>query len=360
MIIECPECGARNSTDKPLESGGRYRCGKCGTLLVFTQTGTFTKVPLDKTHLKANVKSKGKSRRLGCFGLIAVSIIIIVAINLFSSDDNAQQTSPTPTSNETQTINENPRHIYEDGAELVGGDGKPIELINNPKSINPTYAELIDFIKEDGSDRTIYEEGIEFAGRIAAGYVCADYAEDVHNNAEVEGIKAAWVSIDLYGEEIGHACNAFQTIDRGLVYIDCTGGTLSERLRFPLGNYSGNTQTSTSWDSIAYAEIGKEYGRIDIDKAESPLYSFYEEYKRKLYECQNLLSDYNEQVMQYNQEIEGKIYYIGTPEYAEIEAWEARIDNLRQLIDELQEEIGESWFESTGIVEDIHIHWGNN
>lgn len=355
MIIECPECGARNSTDKPLESGQRYRCGKCGTLLVYTQTGFFVKVPLNKTRLKA---SKGTNRNrgwLGCLGLIVVVIIIAVVINLPSSDDNTQQTSPTPTSNETQTINETPQHIYEDGAILVGADGEPIELINNSDATNPTYAELVAFINEDTTDTKPYLDSKSVLGR-----VCADFAEDVHNNAEVEGIKAAWVSIDLYGDEIGHACNAFQTIDRGLIYIDCTGGTLSERLRFSLGNSSGNTQTSTSWDSIAYVEIGKEYGRIDIYKAESPLYSFYEEYKRKLYECQNMLSDYNEQVLQYNQEIEGKVYYIGTPEYAEIEAWEARIDNLRQVIDELQEEIGESWFESMGIVEDIHIHWGNN
>ena len=125
MIIECPECGARNSTDKPLESGRRYRCGKCGALLVHTQTGVFVKVPLDKTLLKV---SKGTNRNrgwLGCLGLIVVVIIIAVVINLPSSDDNTQQTSPTPTSNETQTINEAPRHIYEDGAIQVGADGEP-------------------------------------------------------------------------------------------------------------------------------------------------------------------------------------------------------------------------------------------
>jgi DNA-directed RNA polymerase subunit RPC12/RpoP len=38
MIIECTECGTKNTTDKPLQPGRRYRCGKCGTLITFTQT----------------------------------------------------------------------------------------------------------------------------------------------------------------------------------------------------------------------------------------------------------------------------------------------------------------------------------
>jgi hypothetical protein len=64
-------------------------------------------------------------------------------------------------------------------------------------------------------------------------HVCADFAERLHNNAELAGIRCAYVSITLveypdpynYGisSSTGHACNAFQTTDRGLVYIDCTG-----------------------------------------------------------------------------------------------------------------------------------------
>jgi len=53
------------------------------------------------------------------------------------------------------TITENPRYIYENGAIMVGGDGEPIELINNPNATNPTYAELVAFIKEDSTDEHI-------------------------------------------------------------------------------------------------------------------------------------------------------------------------------------------------------------
>ena len=37
MIIECPECGMKNITDKPPQPGKRYRCGKCGAVITFLQ-----------------------------------------------------------------------------------------------------------------------------------------------------------------------------------------------------------------------------------------------------------------------------------------------------------------------------------
>ncbi|MBA7477747.1 hypothetical protein ES707_13161 [subsurface metagenome] len=37
MIIECPECGTKNTTDKPTQPGKRYHCGKCGAEITFLQ-----------------------------------------------------------------------------------------------------------------------------------------------------------------------------------------------------------------------------------------------------------------------------------------------------------------------------------
>ena len=53
----------------------------------------------------------------------------------------------------------NPRYIYENGAVQIGGDGEPIELINNPDSTSPTYAELIAFVIADSTDTNAYLEG---------------------------------------------------------------------------------------------------------------------------------------------------------------------------------------------------------
>jgi hypothetical protein len=38
MIIECPECGAKNQVIQPLQPGKEHRCGKCGAVITFLQT----------------------------------------------------------------------------------------------------------------------------------------------------------------------------------------------------------------------------------------------------------------------------------------------------------------------------------
>ena len=134
--------------------------------------------------------------------------------------------------------------------------GNFIVLINNENSANPSYSQMVSFLKRDKTDEFSYTYSIT-PGRSYYGtaeshvdleriqniidgtaqptnpHVCADFAERLHNDAEMAGIRCAYVSITLTGytdtyhygipSNTGHACNAFQTTDRGLVYIDCTG-----------------------------------------------------------------------------------------------------------------------------------------
>ncbi len=98
----------------------------------------------------------------------------------------------------------------------VGADGHTITLENNLSARNPTYQQLLAFLESDITDTVEYDDST---------FVCADYAEKVHNNAEAAGISCAWVAVDFDG--VGgndHACNAFNTVDKGLVYVDCTQG----------------------------------------------------------------------------------------------------------------------------------------
>jgi hypothetical protein len=255
------------------------------------------------------------------------------------------------------TPTENTRYIYENGAVLIGGDDEPIELINNPDASNPTYAQLIEFIMGDDTDKNDYVE------KGSARYICADFAEDIHNNAEAMGIRAAWVSLDFEGSDKGHAINAFNTSDKGMVYIDCTGGEGNPAYISQIAGYLElplllSNSKCDSYDCVAYVEIGEEYGAILLDYAKSVDYSFYEEYKGKKQEYEILLSDYNYEVEQYNEEISGKVYYEGSPELIRIKAWEASLEDKRREIDELANELGDCWFEPMGIVEDVHIYWG--
>jgi hypothetical protein len=226
---------------------------------------------------------------------------------------------------------------------------------------------LVDFISEDPTDEGAYIRLDSNSSYAFLGRTCGDFAEMVHNNAESAGIRAALVTIDFEGQGPGHALNAFETTDKGLVYIDCTGQDLGSwlvehnvKIDKTTGEVIFEEQGIGSWDKVAYVEIGKEYGLIPLDQAESLSYSFYEEYKWKWQNYERLLNDYNDEVARYNQEISGKIYYEGTPELASIEAWEATLRQQEQELNELKSELGDFRFEPLGIVEDINIYWGNS
>ena len=122
--------------------------------------------------------------------------------------------------------------------------GDFIVLINNKNAIDPTYTQLISFLESDTTDEYPYittNKTLGFYSGTAESHVdlarvqkiingtaqpgdpdiCADFAERLHNDAEMDGIRCAYVSLEL--SIGGHAIDAFQTTDRGLIYIDDTG-----------------------------------------------------------------------------------------------------------------------------------------
>ena len=77
------------------------------------------------------------------------------------------------------------------------------------KTHNPTYKELMSFLASDNTDAHPYIDG---------QYVCFDFAADLNNNADAAGVQAAYVR--LRSTDWGHAVVAFNTVDRGLVFIE--------------------------------------------------------------------------------------------------------------------------------------------
>lgn len=141
-------------------------------------------------------------------------------------------------------------------AGYLGGDGcyddtgHFIVLINNENAVNPSYSELVSFLQQDKTDEFPYtyvinppgvycgtpeshvdlkhiQDIIDGTAQPGNPDVCADFAERLHNDAEMAGIRCAYVSVTLDGS-VGHACDAFQTTDRGLIYIDDTGALANE------------------------------------------------------------------------------------------------------------------------------------
>ncbi|MFH2112302.1 MAG: hypothetical protein ABIJ47_13705 [Candidatus Bathyarchaeota archaeon] len=134
--------------------------------------------------------------------------------------------------------------------------GRFVVLINNKDAVDPTYSQLVDFLKTDKTDEYPYVRVVTTSGsyygsaesNVDISYleaiingtkqpdpprICADFAETLHNNAERAGFRCAYVSIKLSGysdpynysisSDTGHALVAFNTTDKGLIYIDSTG-----------------------------------------------------------------------------------------------------------------------------------------
>ncbi len=118
---------------------------------------------------------------------------------------------------------------YLEGSKMVDGESRDIVLIGNPNATNPTWAELMAFLSTDDTCKQTY---------IDPSFVCSNFTEMLYYHAEKAGIKAGYVNINFgsfsicaYDFTTGcnaciggfHACNAFNTTDRGLVFIDDTG-----------------------------------------------------------------------------------------------------------------------------------------
>ncbi len=238
--------------------------------------------------------------------------------------------------------------IYtKDGKIECGGNGEAIILKNNPDATDTTFDEMVAFIKADRTDSRDYIED---------AYVCSDFAEDVHNNAEAAGIRAGWVSITFAGTEEGHALNSFETTDRGLVYIDCTGSGSGD---------SGSEKQGR--DAVAYIEAGKKYGILDIDLVVSspyeyyPLqYDFYADCEGEWLEYQTMTELYNNEVDRYNSEVGDRVFVIGSPEEKRISAWKEELEQQAKVLENLGNKLGNHWCESEFseyIIKDVLIHW---
>ena len=88
-------------------------------------------------------------------------------------------------------------------------------LMENPDAVDPTYAEVIAFMRTDDTVKNKY---------VLPTFTCADFATELQNHAEEHGLKCGYASLKFVGKSDGHAIDVFSTIDRGLVYVDTTGG----------------------------------------------------------------------------------------------------------------------------------------
>jgi hypothetical protein len=203
----------------------------------------------------------------------------------------------------------------------VGGNGSPIRLQENPQAVDVTWEQVKQFVMNDDTNSHIY---------ITGSFVCADFAAMLYNRAEAAGIKTAYVSVD-FTEGPGHALDVFNTTDRGLVYIDCTGPGFQAPT---FGQSLDGQNLYAEYDKVAYIEVGQPYGLISLDKATSFDYAFYEQWTQQW-------ADYEAKVNLYN---------TGTLSFKERQV-------LRSQIEALQAILGSYRWEPLGIVARVDVHW---
>ncbi|NOQ37616.1 hypothetical protein GQ472_01890 [archaeon] len=81
---------------------------------------------------------------------------------------------------------------------------------------SPTYADVIEFIDADDTDRLSY---------VLHDHDCTQFSNTVIRNALTSGLFACAVDISLDSDadgivDMGHAIVAFNTVDRGIIYIE--------------------------------------------------------------------------------------------------------------------------------------------
>ncbi|MCX8155722.1 MAG: hypothetical protein N3J91_04620 [Verrucomicrobiae bacterium] len=137
---------------------------------------------------------------------------------------------------------ESPWLISRQGWRLVDAQGQPVTLRNNPQARDVPFQQVLAFVQSNQVNQLPYRTG-QFA--------CTEFAVALHNAAEAAGIRCALVGV-RFQRGPGHALNAFQTTDKGLVYIDCTG--------------SPNPPADPArFDTIGYLKLGQPYGRLPLE-----------------------------------------------------------------------------------------------
>jgi len=245
-----------------------------------------------------------------------------------------------------------------------GTYGFRVTLENNPNAKDPTWDQVISFLKTDNTDEMEY---------VASDFMCGSFAQEVHNNAEKAGIRAAFVGIDLAGERIGHAVNAFNTTDRGLVFTDSTGQTAQEYELALLKLEASEDSSGGSdpgGDRMAYVQQGRELGFISLNVNPSPEYAYYENYSIKSRDFEAKLTDFNNKVQSYNADVQdfnrwvgGTTFIAGSSEARRAGEWKNQLKMSLYLLkseeadlDREKAELGPIW-EPMGTVSNIDIRW---
>ncbi len=119
------------------------------------------------------------------------------------------------TSHSTNMSDADPIIKYSAISDKENALGQHPVLLENSTAHDPSYGELLNFLKNDDTVKNKY---------VSPNFTCADFAQELQNHAESDGIRCGFAGISFLNSKYGHAMDVFDTTDKGLVYVDTTSG----------------------------------------------------------------------------------------------------------------------------------------
>jgi hypothetical protein len=105
--------------------------------------------------------------------------------------------------------------INNNGEYLANPNHEKMEIHNNKYAKDPTFAEVIKILKKTTIDENEYSHT----------YYCTEFAADLHDISENKyKKKCIIVTADSRDGSFKHCFNAYNTKDRGIVYVDVSSG----------------------------------------------------------------------------------------------------------------------------------------
>lgn len=114
-----------------------------------------------------------------------------------------------------------------------------VNLISDGK----TYADVLQFLKEDQTNTLIYIDDI---------FDCTQFTQTLIDNARAQGFIVSAVEIYWNKEGDAHDIAAFMTSDKGIIWIEPQDDTQYD-LNFPNGKLCSITNSNDCWDTPVYA-----------------------------------------------------------------------------------------------------------
>ncbi|MFC2034119.1 hypothetical protein ACFLTT_01760 [Chloroflexota bacterium] len=278
---------------------------------------------------------------------LTLAILLALAICLLPGCDGAVQEEveipEKPTSTSTQEFDQDAlsklqsefdtykAQSQQEYSELEAIYEKLLEGRTESTLVNPSWAELKAFIEHDKTDELTYIKG---------KFDCDGFAITLRDNAWKNGYRCAYVQMS-FGNEEGHSLNAFETTDKGTVYIDCH-----------------------QEDSAAYLKIGQRYGMIELNSIqfEHVNYSmdpdeFWQELTWTSYTSPftyNYYTDYLNRLDFYNQSVNAYNNVIGS---GNSELSQAQIDQWGDNLDTLYEDVSTGVINPMNVIQGIETYW---